>query len=329
MHDCVHDRYVAALHASGSVVRTRTVQAVESVHSCEFGAVLDPLTGRTSPRRSVLIEMIDLLDPRPKMRVLEIGTGSGYATALMHAIVGDSGYLETVECRTERFRPRTGSTPAANLRPLLCDGLAFEPEPMGFERVVIWPPVTRVPMRLCEALGPEGRLLCTLDRPDFQVVVEIERIGAGFAVNPVKIVARRSSPAAGRLSEIAVNSAAEGVSELTKAWAGGPGGRVVDFWGWLINTGVSAFLWPQPGPEVMWLDVGDLEDWARLRVAGRELRGTRSGVARLQDRFGEWCEAGRPFLADNPIPWNITASPVGECLTPAWRSITHRRAEPA
>ncbi|WP_158299743.1 protein-L-isoaspartate O-methyltransferase family protein [Glycomyces paridis] len=327
MHDhCVQERYVAALHASGSMVRARTVQAVEAVHVCDFGGSgLDPATGQVPPERSVRIEMIDLLDPRPGMRVLEIGTGSGYTGALIHTAVGDRGHLETVA-----YKPATAPRPdRANLRHVTADGLAYEPRPADFDRVVVWPALARVPMRLCDALRPGGRMLCTLDRPDLQLTVEIERTDTALSVAPVKIVAQRAAPALGDHAELAVSTATEAESTLTEPWPDGPGGRVVDFWGWLINQGVPALLRLEPGPEVMRLDVGDGQDWARLRVAGRELRGTATGIARLRDRFGDWCAAGRPHLADNPVPWTVAASPAGESLTPAWASLAYRQAEAA
>ena len=46
---------------------------------------------------SVIVEMLETLDLRPGDRVLELGTGTGYSTGLIAALVGDPGLVTTIE----------------------------------------------------------------------------------------------------------------------------------------------------------------------------------------------------------------------------------------
>ncbi|HZZ99425.1 MAG TPA: protein-L-isoaspartate O-methyltransferase [Candidatus Paceibacterota bacterium] len=61
-----------------------------------------PIPGSmTTSQPSTIAFMLELLDPRPGERILEIGTGSGYVTALLAELVGKSGKVYSIESMSE------------------------------------------------------------------------------------------------------------------------------------------------------------------------------------------------------------------------------------
>ncbi len=58
-----------------------------------------PISSSTSPR--LMASMLEALDLRPGMRVLEIGTGTGYNAALLAEILQDAGSVYTVDLRED------------------------------------------------------------------------------------------------------------------------------------------------------------------------------------------------------------------------------------
>ena len=54
--------------------------------------------GQTMPEPLLVARMIEALDPAPGHRVLEIGTGSGYATAILAQIVQEVVSFERFHC---------------------------------------------------------------------------------------------------------------------------------------------------------------------------------------------------------------------------------------
>ncbi len=96
-----------------------------------------PASSSTAPR--LMATMLEALDLRPGMRVLEIGTGTGYNAALLAEIVGDAGEVYTVD-----LRPDVAGEARASLRDagygkvhVDCrDGYLGFPEGAPFDRIV-------------------------------------------------------------------------------------------------------------------------------------------------------------------------------------------------
>src|SRR5919108_4647080 len=55
----------------------------------------------SSSQPSLMAQMLELLEPRPGMRVLEIGAGSGYNAALMAELVGDAALVTAVDIQAD------------------------------------------------------------------------------------------------------------------------------------------------------------------------------------------------------------------------------------
>lgn len=107
---------------------------------------LDLWTGTTwLTRPSVIARMLDALEPRPGLRVLEIGTGTGYQAALMAALGLNVTTVDISNRCAESARERLDRLEAKSVRVLSGDGLDL-PSSVGlFDVVSVNAAVPRMP----------------------------------------------------------------------------------------------------------------------------------------------------------------------------------------
>lgn len=136
--------------------------------------------GTQSTAAAVTARLIDLLDVRLGMRVLEIGTGSGYSTALLAELVGPSGRVSSVDTdadhvdRVASLLSRQGASHAT----LSCgDVLAGEPEQAPYDRVVGWATTTHLPATWVSQTRPGGVILTPV------ALTSLAKVGAGVLVD--------------------------------------------------------------------------------------------------------------------------------------------------
>ena len=82
--------------------------------------------GQTSPPPSVVAAMIEALDPPPHGRVLEVGAGSGYATALLAQLSGEGVSLERRRTLALEAAARLSAFGVDNARIEWADALAYD-----------------------------------------------------------------------------------------------------------------------------------------------------------------------------------------------------------
>ena len=150
----------AVLDAMRSVPRHRFVPADLQARAYDDGPL--PIgRGQTISQPFVVAAMTELAAIRPGARVLEIGTGSGYQTAVLAAVGAEVWSIEIVES--------LATVAAAALRGLglgddrlhlrIGDGWDGWPEAAPFAAIVVTAAPTMVPPRLREQLGIGGRLV--------------------------------------------------------------------------------------------------------------------------------------------------------------------------
>ncbi len=92
--------------------------------------------------------MLGQLDVRPGMRVLEIGTGSGFSGALLSELVGSAGSvvsMDVVASLSERARDLHKGQGRTNVELVTGDGAAGAPDRGPFDRIVAWATPSLVP----------------------------------------------------------------------------------------------------------------------------------------------------------------------------------------
>jgi protein-L-isoaspartate(D-aspartate) O-methyltransferase len=115
--------------------------------------------GQTISQPLIVAIMTEALELEPNDRVLEIGTGSGYAAAVLSKLVKEVFSVERIpelaKISTERLR-RLGFS---NVRVLLGDGTLGWPEQAPFDAIVVTAAGPIVPPALLEQLREGGRLV--------------------------------------------------------------------------------------------------------------------------------------------------------------------------
>ncbi|HET8714140.1 MAG TPA: protein-L-isoaspartate(D-aspartate) O-methyltransferase [Gemmatimonadales bacterium] len=138
-------------------------------------------SGQTISQPYVVALMTERLAPTRHSRILEIGTGSGYQTAIL-ARLANAGRIYSIERlpdllveAEERFR-RLGLT---NIETRLGDGAAGWPEQAPFDGIIVAAAAPRVPEPLVDQLGPGGRLVIPIGDLASQELVILERPAEG------------------------------------------------------------------------------------------------------------------------------------------------------
>lgn len=108
-------------------------------------------------------------------KVLEIGTGSGYQTAILAELAREVFTIEIVEELAEAARERLGGRGCENVRYRLGDGRLGWPEEAPFGAILVAAAPGEVPVGLREQLRAGGRLVIPVGPGDLQELELHER----------------------------------------------------------------------------------------------------------------------------------------------------------
>ncbi|CAM2824932.1 Protein-L-isoaspartate O-methyltransferase [Methylobacterium mesophilicum] len=108
-------------------------------------------------------QMLALLRVEPGHRILEIGTGSGYATALL-AKLGAGAVLSLERYATLAREAAARLAALSEVHVVQADGLAPDLPDGGFDRILVHGSVEAIPPHWRAALEPGGRLVTGLSR---------------------------------------------------------------------------------------------------------------------------------------------------------------------
>ncbi len=126
--------------------------------------------GQTISQPYIVAYMTEALRLRPDDRVLEIGTGSGYQTAILASLVPRVYTIEIRPGIAEAARVRLESLGIRNVSLRQGDGSAGWPEESPFDAVVVTAAPVAVPPALLDQLSPGGRLVAPVGLEDQRLV---------------------------------------------------------------------------------------------------------------------------------------------------------------
>jgi protein-L-isoaspartate(D-aspartate) O-methyltransferase len=117
--------------------------------------------GQTNSQPRTVRRMLELLDVRPGQRVLDVGSGSAWTTALLAHLVGPDGEVVGVEIVPELVevgRRNVAGLPSASIQEAVDDTLGL-PSLAPFDRILVSAEATVLPTALVEQLGDDGVLV--------------------------------------------------------------------------------------------------------------------------------------------------------------------------
>lgn len=128
-----------------------------------YDGPLEIAAGQTNSQPRTVDDMLRLLDVRPGQRVLDVGAGSGWTTALLAHLVGPSGSVLGVELEPElvSFGGRNlASTdrPWATIR-LATPGVLGDPDGAPYDRILVSAEPAELPQPLVDQLADDGVLV--------------------------------------------------------------------------------------------------------------------------------------------------------------------------
>jgi len=132
--------------------------------------------GQTISQPWIVARMLELARLEPDQRVLEIGTGSGYQTALLARLVARVFSVERVASLLRVARQRLDALGASNVALRHGDGSLGWQEFAPYARVLVAAAAPRVPDALRDQLGERGLLVIPVGGSHSQVLEAWRRV---------------------------------------------------------------------------------------------------------------------------------------------------------
>jgi len=130
--------------------------------------------GQTNSQPSTVAAMLRLLDVKPGHKVLDVGCGSGWTTALLAHLTGEAGSVVGVELEPDLVRfggdnlARTGQ-PWARVEQAVPGELGW-PREAPYDRILVSAGARELPQQLVDQLDARGRMVVPVD--GWMVLVE-------------------------------------------------------------------------------------------------------------------------------------------------------------
>ncbi len=174
------------LAAIGAVPRERFVPPDLAEEAYDDRA-LPIASGQTISQPFVVARMSELLAARPEQRVLEIGTGSGYQTAILARLVREVVSIERHGELADAARRRLDEVGVRNATVVVGDGTTGYAERAPYDAILVTAATPRVPAPLVEQCAMGGRIVAPVGTRDLQDLTVFVRED-GLAPRPVEAV---------------------------------------------------------------------------------------------------------------------------------------------
>ena len=114
-------------------------------------------------------------------KVLEVGTGSGYQTAVLASLVKNVYSVERIRALQEQARQRFVRLGLHNVRLRLGDGAMGWPIEAPFDAIIVTAAPAEIPLELLQQLSPQGgRLVIPVGKAGVQELMLVTRRGDGY-----------------------------------------------------------------------------------------------------------------------------------------------------
>ena len=140
--------------------------------------------GQTISQPYIVALMMQILELRSTDKVLEIGTGSGYQTALLAEIVKEVYTVERISSLMQHAEDLLNNLGYKNIHYKFGDGtLGWKdgnPEQNKFDKIIVTAAAPDIPESLTSQLAMNGKLIIPTGNRTFQQLVVITRTEDGY-----------------------------------------------------------------------------------------------------------------------------------------------------
>lgn len=162
--------------------RTVPIECGEALEPCDLQAMV-----------------IHVLEPTPNSRVLEIGTGSGYTSAVMARLAARVLTVDRYRTLVERATQRHEAFGLKNVAARQIDGMEGTSEG-PFDRIAVWAAFAEPPRHFADHLTSGGIMVAPIGPPDGeQVMAKFVKVGSRFERTDLQTV--RLQPLVNGLAE--------------------------------------------------------------------------------------------------------------------------------
>ena len=134
---------------------------------------------QTISQPSLVLEMTLAIDLQPYSKVLEIGTGSGYQTALLAAFSNSIYTIERIAALHEQAKERLGKSGFTNIHFKLDDGSTGWEEHAPYDRIMVTAAAAQVPRELIDQLAIGGKMIIPVGTPHLQELLLLGKDNEG------------------------------------------------------------------------------------------------------------------------------------------------------
>jgi len=121
-------------------------------------------------------------------KVLEVGTGSGYQTAVLARLATEVYSVERIEALAKMARTVLARLGLRNVHSKICDGSWGWPEHAPYDGILVAAAPPEVPPPLLEQLAPGARLVIPVGGPSMQELLVIQRTDTGYVRERLELV---------------------------------------------------------------------------------------------------------------------------------------------
>ena len=131
--------------------------------------------GQTISQPTLVLMMTYMLDPDERCRVLEIGTGSGFQTALLSAFSEEVYTVERIPELSEKARRRLDAMGYRNVFYRVGDGSIGWKEHAPYDRIMVTAAASKIPDELLHQLKRGGKMLIPVGPENLQELLLVRK----------------------------------------------------------------------------------------------------------------------------------------------------------
>lgn len=148
--------------------------------------------GQTISQPSIVGLMTQALDPQPRDKVLEVGTGSGYQAAILSLLCRRVYTVDRHRALVEDARAVFSALSLLNITAFTADGSFGLPEQAPFDRILVTAAAEDPPGPLLAQLKIGGIMVVPVGQSDtVQTLIKVTRLASGYhydELRPVRFV---------------------------------------------------------------------------------------------------------------------------------------------